>query len=499
MLTGRHVAIAAFFAAAVLPRATWPLIDGDVWWHIRAGDEVLTTAHVPSVDTWSVVGLGHRWVSQDWLANVLMAALHRLGPWGDTSLSIVFGLVVVASFAILWSAIGLRSASAGWLGRIAWLSLGLVLAGLVMGVRVQVLDLLLTAAVIWLLWRYLVDPRGRWLLGLPLVAVAWANLHAGWLLLFLLGGAVIVGETTDRLLGRTDGRARPLTWPQLGALQAALIASALALAINPNGAALYSYPFDTLALGTLNRNVMEWFPATFDSVFGWLLAGFVVLAVLPTLAFARHRLRTADAIMLVGLTLMAYQAIRFLLILGPVAAAIAAVALSPILAATGFGRRLAPTLQRLAQPRRGLAMTNGALLVLVLVLGASVALLRSVPTAQAHEIRPRFPVAAVDWLAAKDPAGRILNQYEWGGYLGERIPNRRIFMDGRADVYGDDALRMYADLIGLDVPPESVLDRFQITHVLFATRAPLATWLDASKAWRVAYRDEVATVWVRTP
>ena len=40
-LPAAAAAIVGFFAAAVLPRATWPLIDGDVWWHIRAGEEVL--------------------------------------------------------------------------------------------------------------------------------------------------------------------------------------------------------------------------------------------------------------------------------------------------------------------------------------------------------------------------------------------------------------------------------------------------------------------------
>src|SRR4029077_20139259 len=72
-------AIVGFFTAAVLPRATWPLIDGDVWWHIRAEEEVMRTGRIPNVDTWSIVGLGRPWTSQDWLANVLLAAGNALG------------------------------------------------------------------------------------------------------------------------------------------------------------------------------------------------------------------------------------------------------------------------------------------------------------------------------------------------------------------------------------------------------------------------------------
>ena len=82
------------------------------------------------------------------------------------ALSFLFGGFTVLAFWILWRAIALRVPQIGWASRIVWLSVGLVLAGPVMGVRVQVLDLLLATAVLWVLWRYLVDPRRRWLVGL---------------------------------------------------------------------------------------------------------------------------------------------------------------------------------------------------------------------------------------------------------------------------------------------------------------------------------------------
>jgi hypothetical protein len=124
-------AVVGFFVAAVFPRATWPLIDGDVWWHIRA-------------DTWSIVGAGRPWTSQDWLANVILAIGNSLGPWGQSLLSAFFGAMTVAAFWILWRAIALRQPAIGWASRIVWLSAGLALAGPVMGVRVQVFDLLMT-------------------------------------------------------------------------------------------------------------------------------------------------------------------------------------------------------------------------------------------------------------------------------------------------------------------------------------------------------------------
>lgn len=487
-----------FFVAAVLPRATWPLIDGDVWWHIRAGEEVLRTGSVPRIDTWSITGAGRDWTSQDWLANVILAIGESAGPWGYTALSFLFGALTLAAFWIQWRAIAMRQPDIGWASRVVWLSIGLTLAGPVMGVRVQVLDLLMATIVVWICWRYLTDPRRRWLVGLPVVAAVWANLHAGWPLLFLLGGAVLVGETIDRLLKRRLDGPPPLAWARLMDLGIALVVSAAALALNPNGLELYTYPFETVGITALNRYVLEWFPASFDTLFGWLLLGFVVVAVLPTLLFGRERLRSADALIVVGLSFMAWQAIRFLLIAGPIGAAVTAAVLSPVISRTPFGRRLSPMLTRLARPRTGaLGAVNAGLIVLLVTVGLGVAFARVSPTAQARAIAEGLPADAVRWMNENDPGDRIFNRYEWGGYIGQHRPQEPIFMDGRADVYGDELLRMYVSVIGLEADPQEVLDRYRIDHAILPPDWKLAAWFDDSARWERAYADETAVIWVR--
>ena len=497
-LPASAAAVIGFFAAAVLPRATWPLIDGDVWWHIRAGEEVLRTGRVPNVDTWSIVGGGLPWTSQDWLANVLLAAGNSLGPWGQTLLSIGFGTLTVLAFWILWRAIALRMPQIGWASRIVWLSVGLVLAGPVMGVRVQVLDLLMATAVIWVLWRYQTDPRRRGLVALPLIAAVWANLHAGWVLLFLLGGAVLLGETVDRLLRREPGGLPPLAWGRLRDLGLALCLSAAALVLNPSGTALYEYPFYTVGITSLNRYVMEWFPADLGSIFGWLLLGFVVVGVIPALTVGRRRLRTADVLILVGLTVMAWQAIRFLLIVGPIGAAVVAVVLAPIVSTSRFGRRLDPTLVRLSLPATGArSALHITLAGALLVLGLGIAVLRTVPPAQDAEIARVLPADAVRWLDANEQGSRLFNRYEWGGYIGQHRPDQPIFMDGRADVYGDELLQMYVGIIGLHGDPQVTLDNYEIDYAVFPPDTPLADWFDASEGWERVYRDSTASVWVR--
>lgn len=487
------IAITAFFGLVALPRPAIPLIDGDVYWHIRAGETVLDTGRVPTTDTWSIVGEGMRWTSQDWLSNVLLALGWRLGDIGPTVLSFGYALLVVVALTLLWWAYGRRHPAAGWLGRIVWLAAGLIVAGPVLGVRVQVVDLTLAAAVIACLWAFEADRRLRWLLALPLITVLWANLHAGWPLVFLLGGAVVVGEGVDRLLRRGS----PLPWRDIGRLAAALAACVPAIALNPNGLDLYLYPLRTSSIAAHRDFVSEWQPPDPGTFIGQVFIVFTVVFVLPALMIGRRRLRAADLFTMLGLTVMIALGARFLLV-APIIAATAGLALEPALAATGAGRRMGPMLGRLGRPRRSEAysLVNGVLVMLAITAGIVVTWARTSPATQADMIDDHMPVAAVDWILANDPGDRPFNQYSWGGYLGLRVPEDPVYIDGRSDIYGDEPIREYADAVTLRTDPAAVLDARDIDYVLFPLDQPLAEWLDDA-GWRRAYEDDLAGIWIR--
>jgi hypothetical protein len=491
------VAIAAFFALVAIPRSAIPLIDGDVWWHIRAGETILSAGKVPSADTWSIVGHGLPWTSQDWLTNVFMALFDRLGVTGWFLLSVTFALLVALALGILWKAIRYTDPRAGWLGRIVWLAVGLTVAGPTLGVRVQVIDLPLTALTLYLLWRYRREGGWKPLVGLPIIALGWANLHAGWVLLFLIGGAFIVGEAADRLLQR-QVEPLPMAWPSIARVVVAMLAAAAVLSINPNGIDLYGYPLATASIPAHREFLAEWSPPSIATLPGQLLAGFLLLGVVPTLLVAWRRLRMADALVLIGLSVMAISAARFLLVAGPICAGIVAAYIDPTLTRSSIGRAISPVLQRMQ--RRPPAAAAGLHLLLVVVIGlagAAVAFGRAGPVAQIELIDQNMPVEAVDWIIANDPGGRPFNQYSWGGYLGLRRPSELVYIDGRSDIYGDPPIRRYAETVLLLRDPQAVLDADRIDYVLFDVHTPLAQWLDDSAAWRRAYADSLAGVWVR--
>src|SRR5207253_5534602 len=112
-----------------------------------------------------------------------------------------------------------------------------------------------------------------------------------------------------------------------------------------------------------------------SSLPGQVLFALLALAVLPTLFLARRELRLTDGLWLLGATALSLSAIRFVLVIGPVAAVVACIYLAPRLAGTDIGRGTVNLTHRLARPARtpAIAATNLALCLAVALLGVAVA------------------------------------------------------------------------------------------------------------------------------
>jgi hypothetical protein len=109
-----------------------------------------------------------------------------------------------------------------------------------------------------------------------------------------------------------------------------------------------------------------------------------------------------------------------------------------------------------------------------------------------------YPQAAVNFLTQKQLPGPLYNRYGWGGYLIRRLyPNYRVYIDGRADVYGDafmvETLNTYDGHSEWRAP----LDRLSINTVLISPEVPLASLLRSDTAWQRVYEDTQAVIFTR--
>jgi hypothetical protein len=196
--------------------------------------------------------------------------------------------------------------------------------------------------------------------------------------------------------------------------------------------------------------------------------------------------------MLLLLLHMALQHRRHGELVGLVAPLLLAPALAPQLRALTAGRSAGPvdrSLAELAKP----ASLRGVALAGVALVAVSAAVLHGAAVRSDVAI----PAAALAAVEAAHVTGPVLNDYGFGGYLiFAGIPP---FIDGRAELYGDEFFKRYvqAMLLESDELP-NLLDQYGIAWTLIAPERPAALLLDYLPGWRRLYADDVAVVHVRT-
>jgi hypothetical protein len=125
-----------------------------------------------------------------------------------------------------------------------------------------------------------------------------------------------------------------------------------------------------------------------------------------------------------------------------------------------------------------------------------VARVRYVSSLQSETEAQKLPAAAVSFIAAQRPPGPILNHYNWGGYFIWRLyPQYQVYIDGRADLYGDAFMDDLATTYYLRGDSwQCPFEKWGIRTVVLPPDAPLVTALAARRDWKTVYADSQAVV-----
>ncbi len=74
--------------------------DADMWWHLRAGQEMWQSKAILLTDTFSYTRFGQPWVNAFWIPEIVFYLLYKLG--GYLSLTILVALTGAATFYFLF-------------------------------------------------------------------------------------------------------------------------------------------------------------------------------------------------------------------------------------------------------------------------------------------------------------------------------------------------------------------------------------------------------------
>jgi hypothetical protein len=352
-------------------------------------------------------------------------------------------------------------------------------------------NLLLTGLFIFLIEGYKdrkINQRLLWLL--PVLTIVWANLHSGYLFGIAILIIYVIGETGQLLLRAPSKRG--LSASEIGHLTLLTLLSFLVAVINPNGPELWIYPFQTLGSGAMQQYIQEWQSANFHSPLFWPFA-IMLFAGITVFVTSRIRPTLTDALLFMLTAAAGLLSVRHIPLFALVSSPIIARYLVISLEGTRFNRLVRQEIP-LVETSVNIKIVNWAIFALVAIV--AIGWIVNIAGRNDLAISQRYPVEAVDFLEQQELAqSRGYNSYGWGGYLIWRgFP---VFVDGRADVYGDDFLHFYRQTFDVTNSWEEPLDEFAVDYVLTELGSPLSSVLATSDGWKESYSDNISSVYTR--
>ncbi|MGB8507409.1 MAG: hypothetical protein WCD76_03310, partial [Pyrinomonadaceae bacterium] len=350
-----------------------------------------------------------------------------------------------------------------------------------------------------------------WLIPLTIL---WVNMHAGFalglaLILLTAAGILLDAWLTSTVEGeplptprthatsRTHATARTQLWPRVRRLVLLFGACAAAVALNPNGLRLYSYPFETLTSRAMMKFIEEWFSPDFHELM-FLPLAVMLFGTFTALALSKKRARPGELLLLAA---TGYTALRS----GRNVPFFALVAM-PLLAGHGWswlsmqswgGWLAAPEKLETGREATLKAALNIVLLILIPLAVCFIKVGKVVANRAADESK-NFPVAAAVFIRENKLPSPIYNEYGWGGYLIWNLyPDYRVYIDGRADVYGDAFMEEFLATHDGGQKWREPLERNGVRTVIVAPNVPLASLLRQDGGWSKAFEDKQAVIFIR--
>ena len=483
--------------------------DFDLGWQLASGRWILQHREIPSEDVFSYTARGQQWIypalSEIWLCAVYLLGGYSLLSWmgacacaGTTAFLLRRGNIFICVLALL--AVPLIAARTQ--------------------PRAEMFTTFLFAAFLSLLWQYYRTARAPlWLL--PLLMIAWVNLHLG----FVAGVVLCCAYLLPEILQLPFPQNRQAVRERLAGAWRWLALTALATLVNPWGARIYQallrqqraqreFHFSWIVeWGAVRpswaglQQALAWREP--ESAFWWLLA-IALMAMAAGMVLWR---RQTGAVIVLGVSAyLALQHNRF-------------EALFACIAVIVSGSLLADAWKSAELRHAGIFVLvnkhSHAFAACLLLAFATLTIFRCrdlisnryyLRSAQLSVFGPGlswwYPERALEFLQREKLPANVFSDYNLGGYLVWQLgPGYPDYIDGRAIPF---AAPLFFRAYELSVePPDSPLWQQEadargiktmvvsLARLSGVTQFPRLQAFCRSQIWRPVYMDEVSAIFVR--
>jgi hypothetical protein len=452
----------------------------DLWFHMKTGEHILSTGSIPYSDPFSYTAQ-NPWIAHEWGAGVVYFLVQK--AFGLAGLVIFNALLLTLCFFLTFLAAKDRGSITVALG-LVYLAALAVRGAERFFIRPDVFTLLFVSAYLYI-FHLVKTKRRAAIFVLPFFQLAWANLHGGG---SIIGIALIalfgLGEALEQFLRKqTDIDLKPIVL--------VFLASVALWFANPYG---WKVPlYFTHTWGNEFKALLEWRPTTlsdFLSPYGVI----VCLAAFSSIAYFR-RIRSYEILTFISMIIISFSAIRLIPL-----AVLSAVAIS----ALGISSFISFCVERFKPLKKVPVPVIGALLMIAVIfftaniIAGGQKKFGSVYQAGLGLNEAFYPVNAVDFILDHHISGNMFNNYGFGGYLIWRFyPGRKVFIDGRFDVYGEKFVSTYRRLSSKDVW-DGLAKTYDLSFALLDNEPSyICRNLDQNSDWKLVFWDDRSLLYVR--
>ncbi len=469
--------LSALIAATVFMFHPNVLQDGDTGWHLAAGRYIIEHLQIPSTDPFSYTFHGRPWVAHEWLAEVVMHGIFATLGW--PGLMLVFGLF----FGLVIAIISLYAQR--WLTPVTATSIAaLCFFGLLPATLVRPHVLVWVFLACWVVAMLRARERNTApSLWLAMMMLAWANLHGSYAIGLFLSAVFALDAlvSTPRPSPRSAYIEIIKQWALFG------LVCLLAAIATPSGVEGLMFPLTVSTMKTLSM-ISEWHSTNFTSISYF---SFALYLGLFACLFRNVRIPVVRLLLIIFLLHMALTHVRhqavFLIV-------------TSLILIEPLGRAY---LREGELPRPDILSTvarhwhHYRWLLAALALAPTGLIFARLLTPMQRPDSDGSPSKAISKLPAALRTQPGFNEYGKGGaliYAG--IP---VFIDGRADMYGDKFMQEYFDITSADdLRKWRVADKkWHFRWSLLPPEHKLTKYMDREPGWKRFYADKWAVIHIR--
>ncbi len=513
-------------------RPSYVFGDGSTGWHIFTGQYILEHHLIPHADIISYTHPGQPWVAYEWLSDLLMACIYQLG--GMKLLAVAVAAAIAFLFLLLYERCR-RQEHCHFLTTLFLTVLGSLASSVHWLARPHIF----TFFGVYLFSTKLEDRyKGtisgvRFYLPLALFMLIWVNSHPAFLIGFVLI-AIYLFASLVGLAMFADSESRHQYLFRARDFSIVMLITAATTLANPYGVKLYEYIRHYLKGNAVLQATIEYqspvfhgdfSPACLEILFAMFILALALSAkrltlprLLTCLLFAHLALTGIRHIPLFVIVLLPAIAELFSKVKPITSAAISDSADQPVPILNKVWRFIVAKLNEVGDGFN----ENEALCQMHVVPMAAVGLLSLAAifwggnyglgqlTSDFDEADK--PTKTLVYLIDKEQKGELkpesgFNYDNWGGYIRFKMHNlnlnhdpnleKGVFIDDRADFYGEPFYLEYAAASQTQPNCHSVLDKYKINWILFPSNSRLAEKLRADPDWAVACQDPGSYLIVR--